>query len=343
MQLNTSNAYLDARISALSYRLQPDSWFQQLTARAPASMDEVIKQLRIPQKESKSEEQELEFESLILNHFLDEFKILLRPYFSHARRLLLQWISHIELRNLKTILHGALLRRPAEELRDSMLQMGELETLPFRDLLQSDDILEMLRILDKTPYASMARQARRLYEEHNDPFFVNASIDQRYLHDMVAHINLMPRQDAALLKQLLGFIIDRHNLVWLIRYRFTYGLKSPETWYLLSPGGYYLSSSTIYTLINLGSTEQVLDSLPDPLKDILAERTNLFHIELALENAIEEKTRTLLRQNKSIITRTLSWLILREKQLLKVRGILKGQELSLDASTVSFAMGLGEY
>ena len=115
MQLNTSNAYLDARISALSYRLQPDSWFQQLTVSAPASMDEVLQQLRITQKDSKSEEQEQEqeFERLILNHFLDEFKILLRPYFSHSRRLLLQWISHIELRNLKTILHGALLRRPA--------------------------------------------------------------------------------------------------------------------------------------------------------------------------------------------------------------------------------------
>jgi V/A-type H+-transporting ATPase subunit C len=229
------------------------------------------------------------------------------------------------------------------ELQNSMLQMGELETLPFHDLLQSDDILEMLRILDKTAYSSMARQARRLYEEHNDPFFVNASIDQRYFHDMMLHINRMPYRDISLLKQLLGFIIDRHNLVWLIRYRFTYGLKSPETWYLLSPGGYYLPSSIIYSLINLNNTEQVLDSLPDALKAIVGERTNLFDIELALENAIEEKTRTLLMQKKSMITRTLSWLILREKQLLRVRGILKGQELSLDSSTVSFAMGLGEF
>ena len=85
----------------------------------------------------------------------------------------------------------------------------------------------------------------------------------------------------------------------------------------------------------------MLDRLPDSLKSIINEQTNLFDIELALENAIEEKTRELLRQKQSTITRTVAWLILREKQLLRVRGILKGQELSLDAETVSFAMGLG--
>jgi V/A-type H+-transporting ATPase subunit C len=342
MQLYTSREYLDTRITVLSYRLQPSSWFRQLSTNVPDSIDEIGQQLGLHSQEPKTEGTEPDFESLILGSFLDEFKVLLRPFYSHARSLLLQWISHIELRNLKTILHGALLHRPAGELRESMLQMGDLETLPFNDLLQADDILEMLRILDKTSYSAMARQARRLYEEHNDPFFVNASIDQRYLHDMMLHVNRMPYGDTALLKRLLGFIIDRHNLVWLIRYRFTYGLMSPETWYLLSPGGYYLPSSRIYELINLNSMEKVLDSMPDVIKAIIGERTNLFDIELALENAIEEKTHELMVQKKSMITRTLSWLILREKQLLKVRGILKGQELSLDNATVSFAMGLGE-
>ena len=341
MQLNTSSSYLDTRISILNYRLQSRDWFHELAQNPPESVSAISEQLSLLHAGKKAPELEPDFESLILESLLNEFKILLRPYYGHARRLLLQWISHIELRNLKTILHGALLRRPADELRDSMLQMGDLETLPFQELLQADDILEMLRILDRTNYSSMARQARRLYEEHNDPFFVNASIDQRYLRDMMAHMNRMPRRDIAYLRQLLGFIIDRHNLVWLMRYRFTYDLKSPETWYLLSPGGYHLSSSDIYTLVNLSSADQVLDRLPDSLKSIINEQTNLFDIELALENAIEEKTRELVRQKQSIITRTVAWLILREKQLLRVRGILKGQELSLDAKTVSFAMGLG--
>jgi len=340
MSAAASQSYLSTRISMMSHRLQPAAWFQQIAARATSDTARIFQDLRLIDDPQQADEYHAE--SRMLETFLCEFKILLRPHKGLARRFLLHWIRHIELRNLKTILHGALLHRPTDEMRDSMLKMGDLETLPFKQLLQADDILEMLRIMDKTVYASMSRQARRLFEQHNDPFFVNASIDQRYFNDMVNSIGLMPEIDKLWLNRLLGPIVDRHNLIWLIRYRFTYHLQAPETWYLLSPGGHHLPSSKLYTLVNLESAERVFERLPEELGKIIGERRNLFDIELALERVIEKQTWDILKQQESMIARALSWLILREKQLLRVRGILKGQQLSLDSDIVSFAMGLGD-
>jgi V/A-type H+-transporting ATPase subunit C len=338
MQISASNSYLNTRVSTMTARLQPTSWFQKIASTAAPKTDDILKQLSLLDDSPSSGG--LEPETLMLHTFLSEFRILLRPMEGQARRLLLQWIRRVELRNLKSILHGALLHKPLDELRSSMLRIGDLETLPFKDLLQADDILEMLRILDKTGYAAMARQARHLFEQHNDPFFVNASIDQRYFNDLVISVSWLPDRDKVWLKNLFGPIIDRHNLIWLMRYRFTYGLKSAETWYLLSPGGRYLPSSTLYRLVNLDSPERVLDQLPTALKRVIDDRKNLFDIELTLENALEQQTWKILKQQESMITRALAWLILREKQLLRVRGILKGKQLSLDSSLVSYAMGL---
>jgi len=338
MQATASHHYLSTRISMMSRRLQSSSWFQQLAASTSDETAQTFQELGLIEDLQAADTYDAE--SQMLATFLNEFKILLRPFQGQGRRFLLHWIRHIELRNLKTILHGALLHRPTDEMRDSMLRMGDLETLPFKQLLQADDILEMLRILDETIYSSMSRQARRLFEQHNDPFFVNASIDQRYFNDMANSINWMAKTDKLWLNKLLGLIIDRHNLIWLIRYRFTYDLKAPETWYLLTPGGQYLSSSTLYILVNLDSADQVFEHLPTPLIKMIGDRRNLFDVELALENVIEEQTWEVLRQQESMIACALAWLILREKQLLRVRGILKGRELSLDSDVVSFAMGL---
>lgn len=339
MLVDARNSYLNTRVAMLTTNLQPMSWFRQIASESDAKQDDILRGLGLMDDQTSTEG--VEPEELMLQKFLQEFRILLRPVDGQQRRLMLQWIRRVELRNLKTILHGALLHKPLDELRNSMLRIGDLETLPFKELLQADDILEMLRVLDKTGYASMARQARHLFEQHNDPFFVNASIDQRYFNDLVISTGWMSTDsDKSWLKDLLGTIIDRYNLVWLMRYRFTYNLKSAETWYLLSPGGHHLPSSELYHLVNLTSAEKVLEQLPPALKKVIAERQNLFEIELILEKLVDDNTWKVLKQQESMIARTLAWLVLREKQLLRMRGILKGKQLSLDTDLVTYAMGL---
>lgn len=338
--LNTGkHSYLNTRVSTMTSRLRNPAWFDRLLVSTANDVPEVFNDLAVFTDNDTIEPKAAE--TWMLNAFLEEFKILLRPLQGQGRHLLMQWIRRVELRNLKTLLHGALLHTPAEQVRAGMLRMGDLETLPFKELLQADDIMEMLRVLDKTSYASMSRQARRLFELHNDPFFVNASIDQRYFNDQVNSINQMPDTDKLWLSKLQGLIIDRHNLIWLLRYRFTYKLKSAETWYLLSPGGLHLSSTKLYSLVNLDSVERIFEQLPGPLIKIIGDNRNLFDVELALENAIEKQTWDILKQQESMVARVLAWLILREKQLLRVRGILKGKRLSLEPDLISYAMGLG--
>ena len=69
----------------------------------------------------------------------------------------------------------------------------------------------------------------------------------------------------------MSSLIDRLNLVWLLRYRFNYNLPPAQVYFLLVASRYTLSSAQLRKLAALGSQEEVLSALPESLRGLLAE------------------------------------------------------------------------
>jgi len=335
------DTYLHTRLSLFQSRLKDISWFEGHVEKPETDVHDLLDELNISFDHDSSRLHSSDG-SIYHKTILNEYLILLRPLTCAPRRLLALWMKHLELKNLKTILRGVLRKRPIDEICGEIIDLGTLATLPFEKLLHSDDVPELLRILDKTPYAAMSRQARRLFEQHNDPFFVDASIDQRYYSDIASTISLVSKSDKALLQPLLGSIIDQQNLLWLLRYRFTYNLSPAETWYLLIAGGYRLTSSRLLSLVRLESTQEVIEQLPVQLSDLLNDAKGIFCIEQRMNKLVEDVAWRMLKQRQSAITRAMAWLVLREKQLVRIRALIKGHRLSLSPSLIRVGMGLEE-
>ncbi len=166
---------------------------------------------------------------------LQELTVLIRPLSGPPRDLLSYWAHRFELGNLKAIIRGKMTGQPQAAIEQQLLDMGGLARLPTAELLQSDSIEELLRRLDRTAYASITGQARQLLERGEALFALDAAVDRRYFAGLARRGNEIGDTAGQLLRAIVGSIIDRVNLVWLLRYRFAYGLPPAQAYYLLIP------------------------------------------------------------------------------------------------------------
>ncbi len=275
--------YLNARVSMLAERLLPRSrivaWIDQPGEEGTAETE--LLELGIQLDELGPEA--VSIEQALLSKLLKDVLIITRPLTGSERDFLVYSLRWFELANLKVVIRGKLSGLDDHEIRQQLLNIAPFSTLPTEELLHTEDPAEMLRRLEDTPYADLARQARRAYDEHKDLFSVELAIDRRFFVDLQKRARAVGEEQRQAVLYLSGCTLDRFNLIWLLRYRFSYELSPAETYYLLIPAGHRLSARSLESLCQLGSLEEVLEALPPRLKDTLAGATSITIVENRLE------------------------------------------------------------
>jgi V/A-type H+-transporting ATPase subunit C len=265
------NAYLHSRVSMMAARLLPDHKLRSLIELGPEQESTIFNAaglVGLPPDEPTVPPHSLE--QRLVTALLADFVILVRALSGPERDFLIYWAYRFELSNLKTILRGKMTGQSAGIIHDQLLGMGPFATLPVGDLLHTEDVAELLRRLERTPFADIARQARLVFEEHHDLFALDAAVDRRYFVGLNKHARKIKGREARLVRALLGIIIDRINLLWLLRYRFSYDLPPAEAYYLLIPAGDCLKSHHLLALSRMGTFEEVIQHLPKPFARLLA-------------------------------------------------------------------------
>ncbi|HET9701584.1 MAG TPA: V-type ATPase subunit [Burkholderiales bacterium] len=336
-------AYLRTRVSLMAGRLLPQD-------RLSALIDEPVGESEPVQQAARSLGLDpadpavtgSTLEQRLVSAFLNDFVILVRPLHGAARDLLLYWAHRVELANLKAIITGKLTGQAAPAIRGELLDMGPFAALPVEDLLRTEDMAELLRRLDTTPYSDIARQARRVFEEQHDAFALDAAIDRRYFAGLFRRARALREPGAAEVRHLVGTVVDRTNLVWLLRYRFAYNLGPAQSYYLLISDTYRLSGSQLMALAQLPSLEQVISRLPEPYGPWLRGASTSFDVVRVLDAETWRFAETQVRRNAPGLAAAFAYLLLRERDLRQLRSILKGKRLRFDAALIRAATGLGE-
>jgi len=276
----------------------------------------------------------------LINTLMNELSILLRPLGGSARDILIYWIRKFELYNLKALIRGKLHDLPYDQIRESLHILPPLISLPHEQLLRTENVPELLRQLEQTPYEGIARQARRVFEEKNEPFSLDATIDRRYYAGLLKHARNCEQDEKPSLLRLIGSLIDHQNLPWLLRYRFNYKLSPSETYYLMAPSGNQLQSDLLMQLVNMQDISQILQSLPAPLNEKLANATSIMEVELAMGDRLTQLARRCLQFSPSAVTRSLAYMMLRELDLKRVFSIIQGRVLGLDEQLICQAANI---
>lgn len=336
-------AYLRTRVSLMAGRLLPQDRLDALiqeTAGDSESIQQAARRLGLDPADPATTGSTLE--QRLVSAFLNDFVILVRPLHGAARDLLLYWARRVELSNLKAIITGKLAGQPAPAIRRELLDMGPFSALPVEDLLRSEDMAELLRRLDTTPYSDIARQARRVFEEQHDAFALDAAIDRRYFAGLFRRARALREAGAAEIRHLVGTLVDRTNLVWLLRYRYAYNLGPAQSYYLLIPDTYRLSGSQLMALAQLPSLEQVIARLPEPYGPWLRGAANSFDVVRILDAETWRFAETQVRRNAPGLAAAFAYLLLRERDLRQMRAIVKGKRLQFDAELIRAATGIAE-
>lgn len=327
-------AYLHARVSVLSERLLAPQTLFDLIQASPDEERATLNAAGLAGLVGDVANNSQVLEQRLVSALIRDAEILSHALTGIARDLLIYWIRRFDLANLKVIIRGKLSNLPNDQIRLRLLDVGRFGTLPVEELLSTDDLAELLRHLEATPYADIARQARRVYEEHQPVFALDAAIDRRYFSGLIQRAKSVGEGGGEPLRALVGSVIDRLNVSWLLRYRFAYQLSSTESYYLLIPAGFHVSAERLRDLAQLSAVADVLTQIPTPLQRVVAGLTSTLAVDRALERETWRVATLTLRRTAFNLARALAYLILRERDINLVYAVLQGKRLRLDPALI---------
>ena len=334
-----SNEYLNTRLSIYASRL---IGFEQLVNFIQYDLERIIaavQELTGHNYQLDSTKSNL-IENQLTNRAMDDFLILIRPFSGSERRFFYFAIRWFELANLKVLIRGKFSGIESLKIKQELIDLGQFADLPIKKLLETDDPYEMLRLLETTPYAGIVRQARRMYEEHgNDLFLLDATIDRSFFIDLNQRARFLRDQDAQYVSRVMGGLLDRFNLLWLLRYRFSYGLSAAKSFYLLTTTGNKLYASELMRLAKMDSIEEVIAALPDPYRDLLANIGVIANMETVMEYYSLSIAANALHRKSNLLSRCFAYIMLREAEVRFLQALIKGKQLELDPELIEQAVG----
>lgn len=333
------SAYLNTRVSLFSGRLWQPGDYDDVLRTPDAEMAEALGTRGLPQLAAGFDNKDLRsLEQRIIAEMLEETRVLIRPLAGEARNFLIYWIERFEVSNLKTLLRGKMTDERPASLLGRLTPMGAFARLDVQELAHVEDVNELLRRLEAGHYAGIVRAARLAFEDSRDPFVLDAVLDREYYEGLARRARSLERETPALAR-LMGPLIDRISLVWLLRFRFNYLLPPAQVYYLLVAAHYRLSAARLKDLAARESVDAVLEDLPDSLRSLLAGVTGIPEVFARMEGAAAQEAARVLGSNAPALARAFAYLILRERNLRAVRGLMRGRNLGLDTDVIAQTLG----
>ncbi len=339
------SAYLNTRVSLFAGRLWQDGELDKLLGASDDVFVDRLVQRGLPelvpgygghvgrQQETRS------LELRLIARILDETRVLIRPLAGDARAFLTYWTARFEVSNVKTLLRSKMSGESAAAVLTRLIPMGMFGRLDNQDLAHAEDVGELLRRLEAGPYAGIVRHARRAIELSQDPFNLDAALDRGYYEGLIARSkSLEEATTGSSLRDLMAGLVDRINLVWLLRFRFNYKLPPAQVYYLLVGSRYVLTGSRLQRLAALDSLEAVLAALPSPWQPTLAGAADIPDVSTRMERAAAEQALRVLRSSAPDVARAFAYLVLRERDLRSVRAVLRGRQLGLSGAHIRQAL-----
>ncbi|MBK1647930.1 V0D/AC39 family V-type ATPase subunit [Rhabdochromatium marinum] len=333
-----AHAYLNTRVSVMSARLLDA---QRANALLELPLQELVERLdlaAIIEEELSTHAKMRAVEQALIQTLLADVSILIRPMNPAERALVLSWGRRYALFNLKTLIRGKLYDLDSAAIRKDLYDLPPGLRLSRDELFRTENVLELLRVLERGPFSLLARQAREVYEQKREPFALEAAIDQQYYSDLVRQTLRFQGDSLQPLRRLIGALLDRVDLMWMLRFRFAYGFSPSETFYQLVPSPRLLHRARLLDLVNRENLRQLLSALPDPLAEQLAEATDLIEVQRLTVAHQATETRRILSQSASGVTRALAYLILREMDLMFLLALIQGGLLGLPQDVIKTAV-----
>jgi V/A-type H+-transporting ATPase subunit C len=338
--LRSEHAYLNTRLALFSGWMSRPELPSNLIRSDKSQFETLLQQACLPSDMAGLVSQPATLDRRLHQLLLEEVTLLLRATSGALHEFVVYWLRQYEIMNIKAVIRARIYGEAEDSEHIELLDLGRFSLLSIETLLAAEDVNEVLRILEHYGYRGLAQKARRRYQERQNLFDLEAIIDRQYYAGLIQHFRFLDAEQQKALQPLIGMLLDRINLVWLLRYRLNYSMDASHIYYLLAPTGSWLDKSVLMDLVQQDTLEDILEQLPQVWQKAVAESTEPQQVENAAERLLQRYTLDLFRQSGNGVVRLCCYLILRQYQLKQIGIILKGRQLDLDEKLIADAAGL---
>ncbi len=339
---SADQAYLNTRVAIMATQLLDPDTIGRLSQMQLPELAEDFHLAPLLDEQQSARSRGRAIEQSLIQVLLGDLQILVRPMSAAERAVVLAWGRKYALFNLKSLIRGKLHDLDQKEIRDNLFDLPPNMRLPEQELFRAENVLELLRQLEAGPHSLIARQAREIYEQRREPFALEAAIDQRYYAGLLRQVMQFHDDNLQPLRQLVGAELDRIDLLWLLRFRFSYQLSPSETFFQLVPSTRLLTRDRLLAMAELDSFHGVVESLPPPLDTLLADSPTILEVQRRMGRYFAREARRVLHQSPSGVARALAYLMLREMDLFLLFALVQGRLLNLSSEVVDIAIEITE-
>ncbi|MHC4213204.1 MAG: V-type ATPase subunit [Planctomycetota bacterium] len=344
------NAKLRARIS----NILPVEIFDQL-AKAPA-LDEALAVLRdtpfanleaIYSETGDLKQAELE----LLRNEIDLYKNIKDYIHKQSVDLIDAMLLEFEIDNLKNAIRLYFDRKVRQRSIDYgvhyILYDRIIHDVPIDIIINADNFDEIAGVCEGTPYCQIIKKYSHTVESKGSLFRMEIAFDHFYYDNLLSSINKLDRKDRNIAIRLVGVEIDLQNINWIIRLKNFYDLDLDAVMTTIVPGGFNLSRDIIEQLYKAQDVESVLQGLVTSkypgLSALLSAQTSdstsrLMLIRRMLQEIITHEVRRILAGYPFTVGIILSYFILKQNELKKIRMILNAKQYGIQQERIESIM-----
>lgn len=334
------NAYLNTRIALLSGGIKhPDILSSLISAPAP-NVENILPQLGLPGRMAELINTPVKLDRQLHEILLQEVTLLLRAVSGALREFIIHWLRQYEIMNIKAILRARAYGQHHAIGKVELFDIGSFSVLSPETLRSTEDVIEILRVMERYGYSSLAQKARLNYEQRQNIFELEAMIDRQYYVELMQRFRFLKREQQKKLRPIIGMMLDRINLIWLLRYRINFGMELSHVYYLLVPGGVWLDKQVLMNMLRNENLADVIQHVPLVWRQVVENKDNIEQIENHADMFLYNYLAKYFGKTSDGIVRLICYLIMRQQNLKRISVIFKGKQLGLDSTTIASAAGV---
>jgi len=340
------NAKLRARIS----KIISDDKFHEM-AKAPG-LDEALAILRDTHfsnlEEIYSTTGDIKLAELeLLKSEIELYRNIKGYLHSTLTELIDALLCQFEIDNLKNAIRLYFDRKVLKRSIDSnvhyILYDRIIHDIPFDIIINAEDFDEIAGVCEGTPYRQIISKYSHSVESKGSLFRMEIAFDHFYYNNLLSCINKLGKKDHAIAIRLVGVQIDLQNINWIIRLKNYYDLDLDEVLTTIVPGGFNLDRSIIDELYKAQNVEFVLQGLINSrypgLSTLLSAHASdstsrLLLIRQMLQEIIKHETQRILEGYPFTVGIILSYFILKQDELKKIRMILNAKQYGIQQERI---------
>jgi V/A-type H+-transporting ATPase subunit C len=218
-----------------------------------------------------------------------------------------------------------------------------IHDIPIDIIVNAESFDEIAGVCEGTPYCQIIRKYSHTVESKGSLFRMEIAFDHFYYEALISAISKLDKRDRAIAIRLVGVEIDLQNINWIIRLKNFYDLPLDAVMTTIVPGGFNLNKSVIEELYKAQNVESVLGDLVKVrypgLSPLLSPHgsdstSRLLLIRRMLQEIIKHEVQRILSGYPFTVGIILSYFILKQDELRKIRMILNAKQYGLDQERI---------